>query len=230
MSVGCRQDDRVVAGVAPGVGLSAGSIRLGVVGATQEWLTTLRAGLAGDERLDLTVTSELTSVLSPGAPAIEWDVALAFLSARSLGSLTDVLTMHDRLGFPEIVAVSEHPNDPAVAALKEFGVERVLPQDTAVSWLCDAVGALASIAIAKRSLRLCREAIGEWPRVDPFSGPRFLPLSVAEARFREAYLRALMAKTGSRAQAAKGAGVPYRTLCYMLERHGIRGSDDDPAL
>jgi len=205
----------------------AASIRLGVVGASNEWLASLRAMLgsntvATNARLQLTVVSNLASILPVDAPGIEWDVALAFLSARSLQPLTDVLTMHDRLGFPEVVAVAENPNDAAAVALKEFGVERVLPQEAAVEWLSETVAPLASIALAKRLLRRGREAIREAPRVDPFSRPPFLPLTVAEARFREAYLRALMAHAGSRTLAAKGAGVPYRTLCYMLERYGIR--------
>jgi hypothetical protein len=138
-----------------------------------------------------------------------------------LQSLTDVLTLHDRLGSPEIVAVAEFPNDAAVVALREFGIDRALPQDLATAWLAEALGPLASIALAKRLLRRCGQAIKEVPRMDPSSEPQFLPLSVSEARFREAYLRALMARTGSRAE-AKNAGVPYRTLCYMLERYGIQ--------
>jgi hypothetical protein len=200
-----------------------------VFGATREWLASLRAGLGGaGRRLQLSVYSDLASNMDVVTPGIELDVVLAFLRARSLRSLTAVLTMHDRLGFPEIVAISEHPNDAAAAALKEFGVERVLPQESAVSWLSATLEVLASIAIAKRSLRRHGAALGQWPRVDPFSGPHILPLSVAEARFRETYLRALMAQAGSRTLAAKGAGVPYRTLCYMLERYGIHASARDP--
>ena len=49
--------------------------------------------------------------------------------------------------------------------------------------------------------------------MDPFAGTSFVPLAVAEVRFRETYLRALMARAGTRTLAAKGAAVPYRTLC-----------------
>src|SRR5262245_37562489 len=123
------------------------SIRLGVVGASNEWLASLRAMLATNGRLELTEVSNLASILPVDAPGLEWDVALAFLSARSLQALSDVLTMHDRLGFPEVVAVSENPNDAAAAALREFGIERVLPQASAVEWLSETLGPLASIAL-----------------------------------------------------------------------------------
>jgi hypothetical protein len=216
MGVSWAGGDQLVAGEVPD-----GRIRLGVVGATDAWLAELKACVAPDERLELIVVPDLGARLPAGTPALEWDVALAFLSAQSLRALTDVLTLHDRLGSPEIVAVAESPNDAAVVALRELGVERVLPQDLAGAWLSDCLGPLASIALAKRLLRRCREAIREAPRVDPLSSPQLLPLAISEARYREAYLRALMAKMGSRAEAAKGAGVPYRTLCYMLERYGI---------
>jgi hypothetical protein len=199
-------------------------VRLGVVGATHEWLASLRGALLTQPSLQLIAVSDLSSNLRATSTRYEWDLALAFLSARSLQPLTDILTFHDRLGYPELVAIAESPNDAAVLALREFGVERVLSQDSAATWLPDAVGPLASIAVAKRLLRRSRGALREAPQLDPLLGSDFLPLSVAEGRFREAYLRALMAKAGSRAQAAKGAGVPYRTLCYMLERYGIGDS------
>jgi hypothetical protein len=202
-------------------------IRLGVVGAPEEWLATLRATLTPTP--DLVSVPDLSSIADE-EPETEWDVALAFLSARSLRSLTDVLTLHDRVGFPEIVAITEHANDTAAAALRDFGVDRVVLKDDAIPWLSQALESLGSIARAKRLLRRSRSAIRETPRVDPFEGPSFLPLAVAEARFREAYLRALMAQTGSRALAAKGAGIPYRTLCYMLERYGIRDRARRPRL
>jgi hypothetical protein len=199
-------------------------VRLGVVGATNEWLASLRHALRTHPSLQLMAVGDLASMLRVTSTRFEWDLALAFLSARSLQSLSDILIFHDRLGCPELVAIAESPNDVAVLALREFGVERVLSQDVAAAWLPDAVGPLASIAVAKRLLRRSRRALRETPHVDPLLGSDFLPLSVAEGRFREAYLRALMAKAGSRAQAAKGAGVPYRTLCYMLERYGIGDS------
>src|SRR3954453_11469309 len=98
-------------------------LHVGVVGAPGEWLSCLRAGLG--RRAQLTSVPDLSSLARVSGPAAQWDVALAFMSARSLGSLTDVLGRHAQLGFPEIVAVAEHANDPAAAALRELGVDRV---------------------------------------------------------------------------------------------------------
>jgi len=201
-----------------------------VVGATAGWLASLRNALMRQPSLRLFVVSDLSSIMRVTAKQFEWDLALACLSSRPLQPLSDILTFHDRLGCPELVAIAESSNDAAVLALREFGVERVLSQDVAATWLPDAVGPLASIAVAKRLLRRSRRALRETPRLDPLLASDVLPLSVAEGRFREAYLRALMARAGSRAQAAKGAGVPYRTLCYMLERYGIGDSFRDGPL
>lgn len=196
-------------------------VRLGVVGASPEWLVSLNRALLVHLPLQLTAVSDLSTTFTLGREALEWDVALAFLSVRSLQPLTDILACHDRLGCPELVAIAESANDSAVLALREFGVERVISQDVAAAWLADSLRPLASMAVAKRLLRRSRRALGEVPRPDPLLRPDVLPLSVAEGRFREAYLRAMMATAGSRARAAKGAGIPYRTFCYMLERYGI---------
>jgi molybdenum-dependent DNA-binding transcriptional regulator ModE len=46
-------------------------------------------------------------------------------------------------------------------------------------------------------------------------------LHAAETRFRETYLRLLLAERGSRRRAADEAGVPYRSFCEMLRKLGI---------
>jgi len=48
-----------------------------------------------------------------------------------------------------------------------------------------------------------------------------MPLPTAEMQFRESYIRFLLAQSGSRQEAAKRAGVPYRTMCEMIRKLGI---------
>ncbi len=48
-----------------------------------------------------------------------------------------------------------------------------------------------------------------------------LPLPTAEMRFRESYIRCLLTQSGSRQEAARRAGVPYRTMCEMIRKLGI---------
>jgi hypothetical protein len=201
---------------------SSAIIRLGVLGATNEWLAILRTIMPAELRLEIIAVGEPRSILPAKVSAVECEIALAFLSARSLQPLTDILAMHDHLGFPEIVAIVERSNDAAALALQAFGIKRVVSLDIAAAWLSETIAPLASIALANRLLRRSSQAMKEAPQMNPLLAPDFLPLSVAESRFRAAYLRALMAQAGSRVRAAKGAGVPYRTLCYMLERYGIR--------
>jgi hypothetical protein len=52
-------------------------------------------------------------------------------------------------------------------------------------------------------------------------GPSRLPLPTAEMQFRESYIRFLLGESGSRQEAAKRAGVPYRTMCEMIRKLGI---------
>jgi DNA-binding NtrC family response regulator len=51
--------------------------------------------------------------------------------------------------------------------------------------------------------------------------PARLPLPTAEMQFRESYIRYLLAQSGGRQEAARRAGVPYRTMCEMIRKLGI---------
>jgi hypothetical protein len=62
------------------------------------------------------------------------------------------------------------------------------------------------------------------PPIPPFEGrhpDRIEPLPAAEQRFREAYLRTLLAPGRDRETVARLAGVPYRTLCQMIRKLDI---------
>jgi hypothetical protein len=54
-----------------------------------------------------------------------------------------------------------------------------------------------------------------------------MPLTVAEQRFREAFLRQLLAEAPNRDAAARIAGIPYRTLCAMLQKLGLTSTAAD---
>ena len=49
-----------------------------------------------------------------------------------------------------------------------------------------------------------------------------IPLPRAERDFRVSYLRALLAEVPNRREAARRAGVPYRTLCDMVRKLRIQ--------
>jgi len=52
----------------------------------------------------------------------------------------------------------------------------------------------------------------------PLRGQPLVPLPRAERDFRVSYLRALLAEAPNRREAARRAGVPYRTLCDMVRK------------
>jgi citrate lyase beta subunit len=52
----------------------------------------------------------------------------------------------------------------------------------------------------------------------PLRGRPLVPLPRAERDFRVSYLRALLADAPNRREAARRAGVPYRTLCDMVRK------------
>jgi len=51
--------------------------------------------------------------------------------------------------------------------------------------------------------------------------PTSMPLPTAEMQFRESYIRYLLTESGSRQEAARRAGVPYRTMCEMIRKLDI---------
>jgi hypothetical protein len=86
-------------------------------------------------------------------------------------------------------------------------------------WLPSKLMCLARVARARRILL---EEVPEPPASSAQSGGILSSrLHAAEARFRETYLRSLLAQCGSRRKAAEHAGVPYRSFCEMLRKAGI---------
>ena len=127
----------------------------------------------------------------------------------------------------EAVLVVEDAKAPEVEVAFGAGCGRLVRSDGLTAWLDAALRALARLAASERQLTAARRAAQELaggnvvPASVPSSVSTSLPLAVAERRHREAYLRAALAQTGSRREAAALAGIPYTTFCVMLRKLGI---------
>ena len=120
----------------------------------------------------------------------------------------------------EIVFFSEDASAPEVAAVRALGISPIAAGRGARAWLLSVAPALVRVARARRELR---QAESEVPRFldsrSALGAP--LPLPIAEGRFREGYIRAILARSGNRARAARQAGIPYRTMCKILQTMDI---------
>jgi hypothetical protein len=139
----------------------------------------------------------------------------------------------------QLVFLVEKGTDPELRVAKDMGISRFVEMKDVNAWLSVAVQPLAMLARAQRDLQRARRAVDElglWKgdtatHEDDEPGPAHkpIPLAVGEGRYREAYLRAILARvgTGGRRTAAKLAGVPYTTFCLMIRKLGIfpPGSD-----
>jgi CheY-like chemotaxis protein len=177
-----------------------------------DWLTTLVAGseerarqLAGEARPEVALIDLLT-----GGSA---GMALAFDLQRAAPHVGVVFFVDDDAA-------------PEAQAARDLGISRVVPLARLPAWLAQSLVPLADIARAQRVLEAARSALGREPPA-PGAPPLSLRLPVAERRYREAYLRACMARASGRREAAHLAGVPYSSLCVMLRKLGI-GDETGP--
>ena len=115
------------------------------------------------------------------------------------------------------VFVSDGGLCPEAEALRCLGSKYVLPASQLWSWLALAIGPLSAHARALRSLAEAERAIPP-PPASPLVPEPALPLPQAEQRFRETYLRVVLARAQSQKAAALVAGVPYTTLRSMVEK------------
>ena len=135
----------------------------------------------------------------------------------------------------EMVFLIEDRNDPELRVARDMGITRFVEIRNVATWLAMALEPLARLARAQRDLQEARREVAgldiwaaekAYPDRDETS--RILPLAVAERRYREAYLRGVMAKADGRRNAARIAGVPYTTFCLMLRKLGISPSSREP--
>ena len=124
--------------------------------------------------------------------------------------------------FTEVVFYCDNPDAPEVAAASVLGITRIVPAQHMVGL----AGARRRSARAGRvPAARCRGVRGGGAAAADAGGrhrgPARLPLPTAEMQFRESYIRFLLGESGSRQEAAKRAGVPYRTMCEMIRKLGI---------
>ena len=167
------------------------------------------------------------TVVAPTDPALRGELLPADLLLLALGG-QDVSALGigaeavQRNPFTEVVFYCDNPNAPEVAAASVLGITRIVPAQQMPTWLSRGGNLLARGASLRRAAAACAAAVPRPPTlVAVTEGPSRLPLPTAEMQFRESYIRFLLGESGSRQEAAKRAGVPYRTMCEMIRKLGI---------
>jgi hypothetical protein len=125
--------------------------------------------------------------------------------------------------FPWIETVfwfDEATGGPAAEAARSLGIKRLIPFVCVGDWLAAALPQLARMARARREHASAENDLPPLPQRAPCETA--WPLPEAERRFREAYLRRILAETASPALAARKAGLPYTTFRSMLKKMDIR--------
>lgn len=150
------------------------------------------------------------------------DLVLLALGGRQVSALATGAEAVQRNPYAEVVFYSDDPDAPEVAAAAVLGITRIVPAAQMAAWLAGAGGLLARAASLRRAAAALIAAAPPAPAfaADAATASR-LALPTAEMRFRESYIRCLLTQSGSRQEAARRAGVPYRTMCEMIRKLGI---------
>ena len=170
----------------------------------------------------------LTIALQVGVPARHlaaraFDAIVVDIAAGGGEALGWGISLLGRARAAEVVFFSEDSGAPEVAALRALRWPNLVVGCYARAWIVGALPILARVGRARRDLHRAQAEIpslldgGEEPSLG-------LPLSIAETRFREGYVRAILARQRNRAAAAKDARVPYRTFCKIIRKLGIEVS------
>jgi hypothetical protein len=153
------------------------------------------------------------------------DLVLLALGGRDVSALGIGAEAVQRNPFAEVVFYCDNPDAPEVSAASVLGITRIVPAQHMATWLARGGNLLARGAYLRRAAAACAAAVPRPPTLAAVTdGPARLPLPTAEMRFRESYIRFLLGESGSRQEAAKRAGVPYRTMCEMIRKLGIATS------
>jgi len=167
------------------------------------------------------------SVVAPDDPALRGellpaDLVLLALGGREVSALGIGAEAVQRNPFAEVVFYCDNPDAPEVSAASVLGITRIVPAQQVAAWLARGGALLARGACLRRAAAACAAAVPRPPTLAAVTeGPARLPLPTAEMQFRESYIRFLLGESGSRQEAAKRAGVPYRTMCEMIRKLGI---------
>lgn len=150
------------------------------------------------------------------------EVAIIDLMFRGGRGLAVAIELRRIAPDVEIVFVVDDSAAPEVRAALDLGWERLVSAAGLEEWLDRGLKPLAKLARLERELRTTRREAETVSAGDVVPTVPNLPLSVAERRYREIFLRSKMATAGERREAARLAGVPYTTFCVMLRKLGIK--------
>ena len=151
------------------------------------------------------------------------DLVLLALGGRQVSALATGAEAVQRNPYAEVIFYCDDPEAPEVAAAAVLGITRIVPAQQMAAWLTRAGGLLARAACLRRAAAAMIADAPPAPKLEGDGGSPTtrLPLPTAEMRFRESYIRCLLTQSGSRQEAARRAGVPYRTRCEMIRKLGI---------
>jgi DNA-binding NtrC family response regulator len=191
-----------------------------IVDDNQRRAIALAAALKLGGQLTVTVAPPGDATLR--AELLPADLVLLALGGRDVSALGIGAEAVQRNPFTEVVFYCDNPDAPEVAAAAVLGITRIVPAQHMAAWLSRGGGLLARGACLRRAAAACAAAVPRPPTLAAVTeGPARLPLPTAEMQFRESYIRFLLGESGSRQEAAKRAGVPYRTMCEMIRKLGI---------
>jgi DNA-binding NtrC family response regulator len=127
----------------------------------------------------------------------------------------------------QVVFFADRGQEGEAAAARALGLERVIRLEELHGVLERQLAPLAELVRLRRRIEYVEELLRRAPLAPAAaSGCGRITLLEGERRYRETYLRTLLAETGNRREAARRAGVPYTTLCDMMRKLDIRDDAD----
>jgi DNA-binding NarL/FixJ family response regulator len=190
-----------------------------IVDDNQRRAASLAASLKLGGQLGVTVVAPDDPALRELLPA---DLVLLALGGRTVSALGIGAEAVQKNPFTEVVFYCDDPDAPEVSAASVLGITRIVPAQHMTTWLARGGSLLARGAFLRRAAAACAAAVPRPPTLAAVTdGPSRMPLPTAEMQFRESYIRFLLGESGSRQEAARRAGVPYRTMCEMIRKLGI---------
>lgn len=175
-------------------------------------------------------TGETDKTGEAGMAGGPFDLTAVHIAAGAGQAVAWALERRARNPGEEVVFFCEDVRVPELAAIRSLGITPIAAGTGSGVWLVGAAPTLIRVARARHHLRTAELAVPRFvPSADDLNPGVPLPMPVAEQRFRETYLRGLVAGAGNRARAAAHAGIPYRTLCKALQTLEIPVPTSPPA-
>jgi len=168
------------------------------------------------------------AALKQPLPRVAFDAIAIDVAAAGGAALRAGLSALGRWPAAEGLLFSEDGGAPEVAALRALRWPNLVVGRGVRAWVVAALPSLARVGRARSMLQQAQAAVPPLP-CESGGPPLNLSLGVAESRFRESYIRGMLARTGSRSAAAKEARVPYRTLCKIVQKLRVDFAPSDDA-